>query len=78
MPTVMKHLPMWACLISVHSVFLSNYKLKYELLIGGIRLMHSFVVNYTKQQTGLDACRISIYCNILPFLVSVLMIISFF
>ena len=79
MPTVEKCLLIWACLISVYAVCLSNYKMKHELLIGGIHLMHNFVVNCAKQRTGLDTHSISIYGNVLlPFLECVLMIVSIF
>ena len=61
MPTVKKRLLFWACSISVHAVSLSNYKMKYELLIGGMRLMHNVVVNCAKQHTGLE---VSIYGNV--------------
>ena len=37
---------MWACSLSVHAVRLSNYKVKYWLLIGGIHLMRNIVVDY--------------------------------
>ena len=76
---VKKCLLMWACSISVQSVHPSNYKMTYELLIGGIRLMRNFLVNFAKQQTGLDTRSVSIYGNVsLPFLECVLMIISIF
>ena len=76
--TVKKHLLMWACSISVHAVHLTSLKMKYELLIGGIHLMHNFVVNCAKEQAGLDTRSISIYGNISPFLECVLMIVSIF
>ena len=79
MPTVKKRLLMWACAISVHAVHLSNYKMKYELLLGGIHLMRNFVVNCVKQRTGLDTRSISIYGNVsLPFLERVPVIVSIF
>ena len=76
MPTV-KHLLMWVCSISVHAVHLPSYKMKYELLIGGIHLMHNVMVNCTKQRTVLDTRIVSIYVNVsLPFLGHVLLIVS--
>ena len=62
-PTINNCLLMWACSISVHAVRLSNCKMKYELLIGGIHLMHSVMVDCAKQQWWLDTHSISFYCN---------------
>ena len=79
MPTVKKHLLMWVCSISAHAIHLSNYEMKYELLIGGVHLMHNFVVNCAKWQTGSATHCVSIYGNILsPFLECCLVIISIF
>ena len=70
---------MWACSSSVCAVHLTNYKVKYGLLIGGIRLMCNFMVDCAKRQTGLDTHSISLYGNVpLPFLEWVLMIVSIF
>ena len=55
---------MWACSLSDHAVHLSNHKLKYWLLIGGIYLVHNFVAACANRQTGLDACSVSIYGNV--------------
>ena len=79
LPTVTQCLHMWACLISDYGVHLSNHKMKYELLIVGIRLMHNFVVSCAKQRIWLDACSIAIYGKVsFPFWEHVLMIFSFF
>ena len=70
---------MWACSISVHAVHFSNYKMKYGLLIGGIRLIRNFVVDWAKRQTELDARSVSLYGNVpLPFLEQVALIASIF
>ena len=70
---------MWACLLSVHAVCLSNYKVKYWLLIGCIHLMHNFIVDCACWWTGLDACSVSMCGNLSwQFLERVLSIISIF
>ena len=56
---------MWAHLLSIHAIHLSNYIMKYWLLIGAIRLMHNFAVDCARQWTGLDAHFIFIYGNVL-------------
>ena len=43
---------MWACSLQVHTVRFTIYRLKYWLLIGGIRLMRNFVVACATRQTG--------------------------
>ena len=50
----------FACLLSIHAVCLSNYKVKCWLFIGVICLMHNFMVDCAKWWTRLDACSISI------------------
>ena len=70
---------MWACLLQVHAVCFPSYILKCWLLIGGICLMHNFVVGCTNRQTGWDAHGVSIYDNAwLSFLEWVLSIVTIF
>ena len=70
---------MWACSLQVHAVRFTIYRLKYWLLIGGIRLMRNFVVACATRQTGWDARSISIYGNAsLSFLERVLSIVTIF
>ena len=46
MPILKEHLLIWACSFQVHAVCYTSYRLKHWLLIGGIHLMHNFVVTF--------------------------------
>ena len=50
-----KCLLMWTCSLQVHAVCFASYRLKYRLLIGGIRLTRNFVVACTTRLTGWNA-----------------------
>ena len=70
---------MWACSIKVHAVHLLNYKMKYGLLIGGIRSVRNFAVDCANRRTELDAHSVSIYDNaLLSFSKQTFEIISIF
>ena len=60
-PPLKKRVLMWPCLLQVHAVCFASYGQKYWLLMGGIRLMCSFVVPCRTRGTGWGARSISIH-----------------